>query len=71
MGINASKTKALSAFIPSEQRQAVLLHGEPLKEVDKFKDIGSTCIAKGQDTDEVRNMIILARSAFSRLQSCL
>ncbi len=71
MCINASKTKVLSAFIPSEQRQAVLLHGGPLEEVDKFKGIGSTCIAKGQDTDEVRNRIILARSTFSRLQSCL
>ncbi len=30
MGINPSKTNVLSAFIPGERRQAVLLHGEPL-----------------------------------------
>ncbi len=30
MRINASKIKVLSAFIPGERRQAVLLHGEPL-----------------------------------------
>ncbi len=37
MRINASKTKAMSALIPGEQRQAVLLNGEPLEGVDKFK----------------------------------
>ncbi len=37
MCINASKTKAISALIPDEQRQAVLLDGEPLEDVDKFK----------------------------------
>ncbi len=38
---NASKTKVMSALIPGEQRQAVLLDGEPLEDVDKFKYIGS------------------------------
>ncbi len=35
--INASKTKVMSTLIPGEQRQAVLLDGEPLEDVDKFK----------------------------------
>ncbi len=40
MRINASKTKVMSALIPGEQRQAVLLDGEPLEDVDKFKYLG-------------------------------
>ncbi len=71
MRINASKTKVLSALIPGEQRQAVLLDGEPLEDVYKFKYLGSMFVANGQGTEEVRNRINLARSAFSRLQSCL
>ncbi len=36
MRINASKTKVMSALIPSEQRQAVLLDDEHLEDVGKF-----------------------------------
>ncbi len=71
MGITASKTKVMSALIPGEQRQAVLLDGEPLEDVDKFKLLGSMFVKHGQDTEEVRSRINLARPAFSRLQSCL
>ncbi len=41
MRINASKTKVMSALIPGEQRQAVLLDGEPLEDVEGFKYLGS------------------------------
>ncbi len=34
--INASNAKVMAALIPSEQRQTVLLDGEPLEGVDKF-----------------------------------
>ncbi len=71
MRINASKTKVLSALIPGEQRQAVLLDGEPMEDVDKFKYLGSIFVANGQGTEEVRSRINLARSTFSRLQFCL
>ncbi len=71
MRINASKTKAMSALIPGEHRQAVLLDGEPLEDVDKFKYLGSMFVANGQGIEEIRSRINLARSAFSRLQSCL
>ncbi len=47
MRINASKTKVMSARIPGEQRQAVLLGGEPLEDVDKFKYLGSIFVANG------------------------
>ncbi len=70
MRINASKTKVMSALIPGEQRQAVLLDGEPLEDVDKFKYLGSMFIANGQGTEDIRSRINLARSAFSRLQFC-
>ncbi len=40
MYINASKTKVMSALIPGEQRQVVLLDGESLEDVDKFKYLG-------------------------------
>ncbi len=43
--INASKTKLMSARMPGEQRQAVLLDGEPWQDVDKFKYLGSMFIA--------------------------
>ncbi len=36
MRISASKTKVMSALIPGEHRQAVLLDGEPLENVDKL-----------------------------------
>ncbi len=71
MCINASKTKVMSAHIPGEQRQAVLLDGEPLEDVDKFMYLGSMFIANGQGTEEIRSRVNFARSAFSRLQSCL
>ncbi len=52
MRINASNTKVLSALIPGEQRQAALLDGEPLEDVDKFKYLGSMFVADGQGTEE-------------------
>ncbi len=70
MRINASKTKVMSALIPGEQSQTVLLDGEPLKDVDKFKYIGSFFIASGQGTEEIRSRISLDHSALSHLQSC-
>ncbi len=48
MRINDSKTKVMSAFIPNDQRQEVLLDGEPLEDVDKFKYLGSTFVPNGQ-----------------------
>ncbi len=54
-----------------EQRQAVLLEGEPLEDVDKFEYLSSMFVANGQGTEEIRSRINLARSAFSRLQCCL
>ncbi len=63
MRINASKTKVMSTFISGEQRQAVLLDGEPLEDAGKFKYLGSMFVTNGR--------IYLARSAFSRLQFCL
>ncbi len=71
MRINASKTKVMSVLVPDEQRQAVLLDGEPLEDVEKFKYLGSMFVANSQGTEGVRSRINLARSAFSRLQSCL
>ncbi len=43
--INASKTTVLSALVPDEQRHAVLLDGEPLEDVDRFKYLGSIFIS--------------------------
>ncbi len=48
MRTNASKTKVISALIPGEQRQAVLLDGEPLEDVEKFKYLGLMFVANGQ-----------------------
>ncbi len=61
----------MSALIPGEQHQAVLLDGEPLEDVEKFKHLSSMFVANGQGTEEIRSRIKLARSAFSRMQSCL
>ncbi len=52
MHINASKTRVMPALIPGEQRQAVLLDGEPLEDFDKLKYLGSLFIANGQETEE-------------------
>ncbi len=71
MRINAPNTRVMSALIPGEQRQAVLLDGEPLEDVDKFKNLGSIFVANDQGAEEIRSGINLARFAFSRLQSCL
>ncbi len=71
MRINASTIKVMSALIPGEQRQAVLLDGEPLKGVDKLKFLGFMFATNGQGTEKIRRRINLACSAFSRLQSCL
>ncbi len=68
MRINVSKTKAMSALLPGEQRQTVLLDGEPLEEL---KYLGSMFVANGQGTEEIRSRINLACSAFSRLEFCL
>ncbi len=71
MCINASKIKIMLALIPGDQRQAILFDGEPLKDVEKFKYLGSMFVANGQGTEEIRSRINLARPAFSRLRSCL
>ncbi len=71
MTFNASKTNVMSPLIPGEQRQAVLLDGEPLEDVEKFKFLGSMFVANGQGAGETRSRINLASSAFPRLQSCL
>ncbi len=52
MRINASKTKVMSALFPDEQRQAVLLDGEPLEDVERFKYLGSMFVANGQGIEE-------------------
>ncbi len=62
LSINASKTKVMSALTPDEQRQAVLLDGEPLEDADKFKYLGSMLVANGQGTEGVRSRINLSRS---------
>ncbi len=69
--VNGSKTKVMTSLIPGEQRHAVLLDGEPLEDVDKFKYLGSLFLANSQGTETIRSMIYIARSAVSRLQSCL
>ncbi len=61
----------MSALIPGEQRQAVLLDGESLENVDKLKYLGLIFVANGQGTEKIRSRINLARPAFSRLESCL
>ncbi len=61
----------MSAFIPDEQRQATLLDGEPLQDVDEFKYLSSMFVAYSQGTDEIRSMINLERPTFSRLQPWL
>ncbi len=71
MRINALKTKVMPTLIPGEQRQAVLLDSEPLEDIDEFKYLGSMFVVRGQGTKEIRSRVNLARSASSRLQSCL
>ncbi len=61
----------MSTIIPGEQRQAVLLDGEPLEDDEKFQSLFTMFVANGQGTEEIRSWINLARSATSRLQSCL
>ncbi len=53
MRINASKTKVMSALIPGEQRQAVLLDGEPLEDFNKLKYLGTMLVANDQGTKEI------------------
>ncbi len=62
--INNWKTNVMSALIPGEQRQSILLQGKPLEDGDKFKYLGSMLIANDQVTKKIE-----ARFAFSRLQS--
>ncbi len=71
MRFNSLKTKVMSALIPGEQRQAALPDGEPLEDVDKFKYLSPMFAGNSQGTEKIRSRINLARSAFSRLQSCL
>ncbi len=61
----------MSALIPGERRQAVLLDRGPLEDVYKFKYLGLMFVSNGQGTEEIRSRINLARSAFCRLQCCL
>ncbi len=61
----------MSALVPGEQRQAVMLDGEPLGDVEKFKYLGSMFVANPQGTEEMRSWINRARSACTHLQSSL
>ncbi len=71
MRIDVSKTKKMSALVPCEQHQAVLPDGEPSKDVEKYRHLGSIFIANGQGTEKFRSRINPIRSGFFRLQSCL
>ncbi len=53
----ASKARMMSALIPGEQRPAVLLNGELLEDVYKFKYRSSIFIANSPGTEEVRSKI--------------
>ncbi len=55
----------MSTLIPGEQRRAVLIDGEPVKDVDNFMYLGSMFVANSQVTEEIRSSINLARSARS------
>ncbi len=58
------RIKVMSALIPGEQRQAALLDGEPLEDIDKFKYLGSMFIANGHGTEDFKSKINLDRFAF-------
>ncbi len=45
----------MSALIPGEQRQLVLIVGLPLEDVDTFKYLGSVFVANGKGTEEIRS----------------
>ncbi len=66
-----SRRKLMPTLNPHEERQAVLLDGEPLEDAYKFKYLGSRFIASGQGTKQIRNRVNLARPAFSHLKFCL
>ncbi len=38
----------MSALMPGEQRQAVVLDNEPMEDVDKFKYLGSRFVANAR-----------------------
>ncbi len=67
MRINAPKAKVVPALNSDEQ--AILLDGEPLGEVDKFKHLNSMFITHGQGTKEFRSSINVTYYVSSRLQS--
>ncbi len=60
--INSSKTKVMSALIPGEQFQAVLLEGEPLEDVEVFKYLGSMFVTNSHGPEEIRSWINIIRS---------
>ncbi len=57
----------MSALIPGELHQVILLDCESLEDVDNFNNLDPMFIAKGLGAEEVRNRINLARSACSHL----
>ncbi len=63
--------KVISALMPGDQCHTVVLNGEPLEDVEKFKYLGSMLVANGQGTEETRSRINPAHSAFSHPQTCL
>ncbi len=70
MRIYASKTKVLQALILCEQRQTVLLVGELLKGVEKFKYFGSKFSATARAPTKIRGRVnVLVPYAFLSLGS--
>ncbi len=55
MHINASKTTAMPALIPVEQRQTGLLNGEPLEVVDNVKYLDSMFMINNEGTEDIRS----------------
>ncbi len=55
--------KVMSTLIPGEQHHAVLLDGESLEDVDKFRYHSSMFVG----IEEIRSRINFACSAFSQL----
>ncbi len=51
----------MTVLITGEQRQAILLDGDPLGDVNKFKCLRSVLITNGHGTEEIGSRINLAR----------
>uniref|UniRef100_A0A8D8TDU0 Craniofacial development protein 2 n=1 Tax=Cacopsylla melanoneura TaxID=428564 RepID=A0A8D8TDU0_9HEMI len=70
MKINAGKTKVMKIG-KTEERLQLILEGQELDQVEKFRYLGGMILSNGSCTEEIRSRISMGKAAFEKVKHLL